>query len=207
MGQIRRLAGERGIPISIFPAGASLTAGELCFTCLAPDGEQLTGDSNQDSMVLLLEYGEAVTGLFTGDLEGQGEKWLLERLVKRGKEEQQREEKGKNRSMGKGKEAENLQGMERQKREEGQENHRLDFLKVGHHGSKNASAMEFLEFFKPEVALISAGENNRYGHPSPEVLQRLGAAGTRIYRTDQGGAITGSFREGKLIWSTWLRQP
>ncbi len=64
-----------------------------------------------------------------------------------------------------------------------------DVLKVGHHGSRNSTMPEFLEKVHPQVALISAGTENPYGHPSPEVLERLGEAGVRILRTDKNGAI------------------
>ncbi len=63
-------------------------------------------------------------------------------------------------------------------------------LKVGHHGSKYATSENFLKAVKPEVAVISDGGNNRYGHPSPDVLSRLKAAGVKLYRTDLQGEIT-----------------
>jgi competence protein ComEC len=64
-----------------------------------------------------------------------------------------------------------------------------DVLKVGHHGSKNSTTDEFLHIVHPSLAIISAGEDNPYGHPSRELIQRLDAAGTRILRTDQDGAV------------------
>ena len=69
------------------------------------------------------------------------------------------------------------------------ENLRADVLKVGHHGSKNSTTDEFLAAVHPRVAVISAGENNPYGHPSPELLARLANAGVRILRTDRDGAV------------------
>jgi competence protein ComEC len=66
---------------------------------------------------------------------------------------------------------------------------RADVLKVGHHGSKNSTTEEFLAAVHPRVAVISAGEENPYGHPSPELLERLQRAGLRILRTDRDGAI------------------
>jgi competence protein ComEC len=63
-------------------------------------------------------------------------------------------------------------------------------LKVGHHGSKYATSESFLKAVKPEAAIISDGASNRYGHPSPETLARLKAAGVKIYRTDLQGEIT-----------------
>jgi beta-lactamase superfamily II metal-dependent hydrolase len=66
---------------------------------------------------------------------------------------------------------------------------RADVLKVGHHGSKNSTTEDFLAAVHPRVAVISAGENNPYGHPSPELLERLQHAGVRILRTDREGAV------------------
>ncbi len=64
-----------------------------------------------------------------------------------------------------------------------------DVLKIGHHGSKNSTMPDFLAAVKPRVAIISAGEENPYGHPSPELLERLEAARVRVLRTDRDGAI------------------
>jgi len=47
-----------------------------------------------------------------------------------------------------------------------------------------------LDAWRPQVALISCGRENPFGHPSPEVVSRLEAAGARIYRTDRDGEIT-----------------
>jgi competence protein ComEC len=66
---------------------------------------------------------------------------------------------------------------------------RADILKVGHRGSKNSTMPAFLAAVHPQVAIISAGEDNPYGHPNPELLARLNAAGVRILRTDRDGAI------------------
>lgn len=66
---------------------------------------------------------------------------------------------------------------------------RAEVLKVGHHGSKNSTTEEFLQAVRPKIAIISDGEDNPYGHPSPELLQRLEAAGVRVLRTDRDGAV------------------
>ena len=65
-----------------------------------------------------------------------------------------------------------------------------DVLKVAHHGSGHSSSDSFLRAVKPQVALISAGAGNRYGHPDPEALQRLQSAGIKVHRTDLEGTIT-----------------
>jgi competence protein ComEC len=64
-----------------------------------------------------------------------------------------------------------------------------DVLKVGHHGSKYATSEDFLKRGGFKAAVISAGPDNRYGHPSQEVLDRLKAAEVRVYRTDFHGEI------------------
>ena len=76
----------------------------------------------------------------------------------------------------------------------------VDVLKTGHHGSKTSSNDFFLRVTKPEYAIISSGARNRYGHPAPEVLSRLAAAGAKIFRTDLDGTITLEIRDGNLIW-------
>ena len=67
---------------------------------------------------------------------------------------------------------------------------RATILKVAHHGSKYATSGDFLTRVQPEVAIISDGEWNRYGHPAQAVLDRLKAASARVYRTDLQGEIT-----------------
>jgi len=66
----------------------------------------------------------------------------------------------------------------------------VEVLKVGHHGSGSSSGQEFLDVVQPDIAIISVGEKNSYGHPSLRVLKRLERAGAEIHRTDQGGDIT-----------------
>jgi len=65
----------------------------------------------------------------------------------------------------------------------------IEVLKVGHHGSDTSSDGVFLAHTRPEVAIVSAGRRNRFGHPSPAVLGRLDDVGARIRRTDREGTI------------------
>ena len=75
---------------------------------------------------------------------------------------------------------------------------KANLLKVGHHGSKSSTSPEFLRAVSPEIAVISAGKNNRYGHPHPEVIQRLSEWGVAIYRTDELGTV--NFVTEGLSW-------
>ncbi|MDE7342370.1 MAG: DNA internalization-related competence protein ComEC/Rec2 [Lachnospiraceae bacterium] len=66
----------------------------------------------------------------------------------------------------------------------------ITVLKVAHHGSRNSTNEAFLETVSPKLALISAGKNNRYGHPHEELMTRLEQAGCHIYQTKESGAVT-----------------
>lgn len=65
----------------------------------------------------------------------------------------------------------------------------LDVMKVGHHGSGTSTGDAWIEHWKPSISTISAGKNNRYGHPDDNVVERLEANGSLIYRTVQDGEI------------------
>jgi len=64
-----------------------------------------------------------------------------------------------------------------------------DILKISHHGSKNSSSEEFLQEVSPQIAVISVGKNNSYGHPTPETLKNLNKYGIKVLRTDEQGNI------------------
>ncbi len=64
-----------------------------------------------------------------------------------------------------------------------------DVLKVGHHGAKTSTSEEFLKAVSPRIAVISCGVDNRYGHPTSVVLERLEAVGAKVYRTDLAGTV------------------
>lgn len=73
-------------------------------------------------------------------------------------------------------------------------------LKVGHHGSKSSSSEVFLQAVRPEIALVSAGQKNRYGHPSPLILERLSRFGVaHALRTDVLGTVE-LISDGQRVW-------
>ncbi len=66
---------------------------------------------------------------------------------------------------------------------------KCNVLKVGHHGSSTSSSQAFLNAVSPEIALISCGKGNDYGHPHKETMQKLGDMGINIFRTDEMGTV------------------
>ena len=69
----------------------------------------------------------------------------------------------------------------------------IDVLKVGHHGSRVALTAELAGALDPEIALVSCGAQNRYGHPAAETMEHLG--GATILRTDADGTVVLTFTE------------
>lgn len=78
-------------------------------------------------------------------------------------------------------------------------NLKASVLKAGHHGSKGSSSEAFLDQLQPSLALVSAGENNRYKHPNDETLERFKERHIKVLRTDQNGAIR---FKGWFKWSS-----
>lgn len=143
--------------------------------CLQPGRGENPESGNAASMVLLLSYGKFDL-LLTGDVEGEGEQMLTEKLARERKKEEE-EQKAEI----------NLGGKDGIKETEGFG--KIEVLKVAHHGSKNSTSQGFLSVLHPECAIISAGKNNRYGHPSKETLNRLAEDGVVSFCTIEKGAI------------------
>ncbi|MPM63122.1 ComE operon protein 3 [bioreactor metagenome] len=81
---------------------------------------------------------------------------------------------------------------------------KTDILKIGHHGSATSSSEGFLDHVQPELALISAGKQNRYGHPDAQILERLELRNIPIFRTDRQGAIHFLYGSEETEWRTIL---
>lgn len=81
---------------------------------------------------------------------------------------------------------------------------KADVLKAGHHGSKTSSSPYFLDQIEAKVVIVSAGYNNRFGHPHPEVLSAFLERNMHVFRTDEQGAITYSYFWNKGTFSTML---
>lgn len=83
--------------------------------------------------------------------------------------------------------------------EEQYQNCTWEVLKTAHHGSKNSSSEEFLRQVQPVYALVSAGQENRYGHPHQETIERLIDVGSKIYSTQENGAVIVEIDDGKIM--------
>ncbi|KAF0818309.1 DNA internalization-related competence protein ComEC/Rec2 [Bacillus sp. ZZV12-4809] len=81
---------------------------------------------------------------------------------------------------------------------------KADVLKVAHHGSKTSSTDLFLAGVKPRIGVISAGANNRYGHPHNDVMNRLNSYNVKVLRTDKQGAVTYFFKGDSGTFSVQL---
>lgn len=83
---------------------------------------------------------------------------------------------------------------------------RSDVIKSAHHGSKTSSSGEFIKAVNPKIALIGVGINNKFGHPSQEVIKRLENINCKIYRTDEMGEIIMEVnKSGKVKIETKLK--
>ncbi|MBR2188062.1 MAG: ComEC/Rec2 family competence protein [Eubacterium sp.] len=188
---LAELCRSAGVKLVFLERGDLISAGSLQIRVLfplPPSESSLSG--NEGSMVLLASC-EEFDVLLTGDLEGEGEEKLLSETARaRSNQDMEGAEKdsyletptkwlNQKGSLPDGQQTQNLPDLKG-----------IECLKVAHHGSKNASSEVFLELVKPEIAVISAGINNRYGHPHKETLKRLKGVSAEIYRTDQGGAVT-----------------
>lgn len=81
-----------------------------------------------------------------------------------------------------------------------------DVLKAAHHGSRDSTTAEFLKAAQPKVAVISAGVDNRYGHPHEETLERLREAGCSVYSTQENGTLTVRTDGQKVKLSGYVRK-
>lgn len=82
---------------------------------------------------------------------------------------------------------------------------RIDYFKLGHHGSDTSSSLKFLETIKPQLVFISAGRNNRYHHPKPATLEKLKSLGIPYLSTQDSGMITWHYGFGLSYFTSFLQ--
>ena len=146
--QFMSAANSEGASVHMARRGDTIQTGNLTFNVLHP--VNLSGDTNNNSIVLSLSYGQ-VDFLFTGDAEEEAEASILVQSIVSIPD--------------------------------------VEILKVGHHGSRTSSSIQFLQLVKPEYAIYMAGEGNSYGHPHQETITNLCEIDAQIYGTDIHGTI------------------
>ena len=161
-GKIKKIEARRGMVVDL--GGGTIL--EILYPVLDPRGME----TNTASIVARLVYGENEF-LLTGDSPVNIEDYLISQIP-------QGDTLGslgpKGVTLGKGLPLGNLQA---------------DVLKAGHHGSRTSTSAEYVNAVQPEYVVISAGKDNKYGHPHQEVLDVLNSAQAKILRTDQDGRI------------------
>ncbi|NQX65333.1 DNA internalization-related competence protein ComEC/Rec2 [Paenibacillus alba] len=143
---------------------------------------EIVKEQNAQSVVFLLEM-QGTRWLFTGDMEKESERKVLDFM--------------------KGHPA----FLERNSNGNKDAAHLVDVLKIAHHGSKTSTTQEWLDYWRPSLAVISVGAVNSYGHPAPDVLQRLNEGGIAVFRTDQMGEVQVEVRETGLFFRKKLSGP
>ncbi|KOR88345.1 ComEC/Rec2 family competence protein [Paenibacillus solani] len=137
-------------------------------------------DQNHVSLVFILEM-NGIRFLFTGDTDQAAEQKILLHL-----EEQSVSGAGSSRDTA------------------GGDENWIDVMKVAHHGSKTSTSAIWLDAWKPKSAVISAGVNNMYGHPHPDVVDRLEQSPSLIYQTNLHGEIQMRVKNGNIETRTKL---
>lgn len=171
--ELERLARDKGIKISYCNTGDILEDGKLTLYCLHPGVNYIPSSTNSYSTVFGVTY-EEFDMLLTGDLQKDGEEQVV-----------------------------NLMSDKNSLWEVAKPPSDYEVLKVSHHGSKNSTTKEFLAAIDPEIAVISCGEDNFYGHPHRELLDRLEQAGCDIRITYRTGAVTIQTDGQKLLISNY----
>lgn len=183
--QIETLGKMRGADIIYMEAGQKLDEGTLKIAAVYPDGDVYSKDRNGHSLVLSVNYKE-YSMLLTGDVGTAGEKRMLEMGSLEREIAGKRDKRESAETFG----VQTETGEEPYKEQpEGRFEGRISVLKAAHHGSSTSTGQEFLACVKPSVTILSYGRGNSYGHPSPEVVERLEEIGTGIWSTERSGAI------------------
>ena len=189
MTKLMQTAIAKGIPVYAVGRGMQLKpdkdTGVQFLYPLSGTGEAGTlpidKEQNHRSIVFRLEMNGA-SFLFTGDIDEAAERKLLAL--------EQSDQGGALKVDG---------GAAWGSAENSAYRHAIDVLKVAHHGSKTSTSAAWLDYWRPERALISAGAKNIYGHPHPTVIERMDERRAQVYRTDQQGEVQLKVRRGRRI--------
>ena len=224
-------ADEKEIFVSYIGQGDVLRTDSLEMECIYPLEEQEGLTGNAASLVMSVKC-EEFRGLFTGDMETEGERILLNEYGESMLPNEYGESmlpneygesilpNGDGESMLPNEYVESILPNEYVESilpneyvesilpnahgEQMVKTGKYDFLKVGHHGSATSTGSDFLQWVKPKYAVISCGENNSYGHPHVETLKSLAAVGSVVMTTPECGAVTiEASLDGRILVSYW----
>ncbi|PZE22751.1 DNA internalization-related competence protein ComEC/Rec2 [Paenibacillus xerothermodurans] len=146
-------------------------------------------EQNEASVVFLMEM-LGTRFLFTGDIDQAAEASIIHALAN----DEAQPKAAAQASQPAAAQREQTQTQQRQ----------VDVLKVAHHGSKTSSSAQWLDFWRPSVAVMSVGAHNTYGHPSPQVVDRLEQREMEVLRTDLHGEVQMRIRDGTIRIRTKL---
>lgn len=166
--EIESLANEQGVEIIVMDKGDFVSEDNLKFACVFAGSDEID-DINGNSLAILGEYkvdDSDIRFFIGGDMTVDSEKCLLSDAS---------EESGDSSEYPNGELRDILSN--------------IGILKVSHHGSKSSSSEEFLKLLSPKMSIISAGVNNRYHHPSKEVVSRLDELGIPHMCTQDYGRL------------------
>ncbi|QHW30478.1 DUF4131 domain-containing protein [Paenibacillus rhizovicinus] len=150
-------------------------------------------DQNGESTALLINlYGRQF--LFTGDADAEEERSLLTQLHAGEERSPEQSSSSKTPAAETPKTPTTPKTPATTKKQQP-----IDVMKISHHGSKSSSTDEWLAFWQPSEAVISVGRNNMYGHPHPDVLERLRQAGIEAARTDLDGEVQFRINPGGVL--------
>lgn len=176
--KLTALATEKGVPLSFIKTGDRIGREECFFTVLYPGSEPVFSGANENSLVLHLKAG-CFDAVFTGDIGAEQERYIID--------EKKIDKSTVNAELG-------FIGNTNE----------IELLKSSHHGSAGSNDMEWLKTLSPELCIISAGVNNRYGHPSPETLERMDKSEALHLCTADCGQITVKLKKEKMLVDYYL---
>lgn len=174
---IAEKAKEHGVRVVVIEPGQSIKEGNMEVTCIQPGNpgtEAENGKSEGRNAEEEYEPGNAASMVLAVKF-GEFDMLLTGDVEGEGEEQL-------------------IEQLEKQYR-----GHTWEVLKVAHHGSKNSSSEELLRQVKPAYAFISAGRENRYGHPHQETIKKLTDIGSNIYSTQENGAIVVEVEDGETM--------
>ena len=175
----------RKINIAYVSQGDSFTYKDLSLECINPVKGKVYEDVNAYSEVFILRYKD-FSMVLTGDATTESEEDIMEYLGDVGL---RLAPTGDYINAKGGAESCFKDNIDQWIGADSKADYKIDILKVGHHGSKTSTSKAFAETLSPDIAVISVGKNNKYGHPNKETIDTLTDIHATIFQTSDLGCI------------------